>query len=553
MRKIVSIILMIIIILAMVVISFMLTIEVMNAIDGDNVTGVAASGNYAYLSDRNKGLVIIDLSDLDNPVRISRLESNYASGVLIRGNYVYVAQSNGLLIVNVTDPANPVKIGEYVNPGYNYDFTISGNFAYLVGSAGFRIIDISEPTNPVTVGDWILEYGSVTEVAVEGSYAYLKGNSGLRIIDISDPSNPFQVGQYGLDYYIYDLATRGNYTYLATYDRGLVIIDISNSTNPMEIGYFEGRFNSVSVIGSYAYLTGFSEFTIMDISNSTNPVEFGRYHCGSANGFTISKNYAYISGGASGLKILDISDLRNPVSIGVYDDTDIRDYPFETFVVIFILLGGILWLLWRRKYKHKGKSKITENGGILDYVQNLWRKYKHKDESKITGDDDIIGSREVELSVRILKTLQQVKPNIPLQLTRLSQLVDLPITSTENLLLEILSLNPDIGEYSPLEQVFIKHTEIAESTISKMYSPIAMLQTCPHCDNKQSVLIKHCTECKKELSICQICKRGFTDNEVSIKCPHCLNHFHRNHLLEYVKIKGDCPVCKERLQADQLE
>ena len=60
MRKIISIILMIITIFAMIVTSFMITIGVMNAFDGDYVTGVAVSGNYAYLADRYKGLVIIE-------------------------------------------------------------------------------------------------------------------------------------------------------------------------------------------------------------------------------------------------------------------------------------------------------------------------------------------------------------------------------------------------------------------------------------------------------------------------------------------------------------
>lgn len=159
---------------------------------------------------------------------------------------------------------------------------------------------------------------------------------------------------------------------------------------------------------------------------------------------------------------------------------------------------------------------------------------------------------ENRLSVRILKTLQQVRQNVPFQLTRLAQLVESQVDLTERKVIEILSNNPEIGEYLPLEQVFIKHEEITDATISNLSRPTDTLQICTQCGNSQSVLIRQCTECNEELASCQICKRGFAENETMVKCPHCDNPFHKNHLLEYIKIKGECPVCKEDLKIDQI-
>ena len=46
--------------------------------------------------------------------------------------------------------------------------------------------------------------------------------------------------------------------------------------------------------------------------------------------------------------------------------------------------------------------------------------------------------------------------------------------------------------------------------------------------------------------------QGFATDEEILRCNHCDNPFHNNHLQEYVKIKGECPVCKEELKIDQI-
>lgn len=45
-----------------------------------------------------------------------------------------------------------------------------------------------------------------------------------------------------------------------------------------------------------------------------------------------------------------------------------------------------------------------------------------------------------------------------------------------------------------------------------------------------------------ETSICEICK---SDNiyEKKVACPHCGAAFHTPHLLEWVELRGQCPVC----------
>ena len=77
----------------------------------DYAFGVAVVGNYAYVADDDNGLVIVDVSDPENPT----LEGHYdtagnARGVAVNGNHTYVADGgNGLVIVDVTNITNPTK------------------------------------------------------------------------------------------------------------------------------------------------------------------------------------------------------------------------------------------------------------------------------------------------------------------------------------------------------------------------------------------------------------------------------------------------------------
>ncbi|MFW9902862.1 MAG: RING finger protein [Candidatus Thorarchaeota archaeon] len=46
---------------------------------------------------------------------------------------------------------------------------------------------------------------------------------------------------------------------------------------------------------------------------------------------------------------------------------------------------------------------------------------------------------------------------------------------------------------------------------------------------------------------CVICRHPIKTQENSVNCPSCNNFFHRNHLLEWLKVFNQCPICHQRL------
>ncbi len=51
---------------------------------------------------------------------------------------------------------------------------------------------------------------------------------------------------------------------------------------------------------------------------------------------------------------------------------------------------------------------------------------------------------------------------------------------------------------------------------------------------------------------CMLCRKNIRSGEIYVKCPHCQNIAHRSHLMEWVKVKAICPVCRQRLTTDMF-
>lgn len=159
--------------------------------------------------------------------------------------------------------------------------------------------------------------------------------------------------------------------------------------------------------------------------------------------------------------------------------------------------------------------------------------------------------KEVVLIQQILKIISQVRVDIPMTLLRLSELVELEKDKSEKILESILDQQPDLGEYLPLEQVFIKKSEVKEEIFTQS-SFKDSLQKCPQCGDNQSILIRTCTNCGEPLPHCNICKRGFVEKDQNAPCPECYNPFHKIHLMAQIQSSGSCPICKTSLNTSQF-
>ena len=289
--------------------------------------GIALQGSYAYIADRYNGLSIIDITDPKNPgAPVNKNTNGEAVAVAVSGSYVYVADKlEGLAIIYIQD-SYPINPGEpfYVPMTDNvYDVAVDGTHAFTAtGSSGLGIIDISDPQNPGTP-IYVDTSGNALGVYVVGGIAYVAGgSSGLAVIDVSDPTNPGTPVYQDTEDYAANVHVEGSFAYIADVDSGIAAIDITNPDAPGTPFYYSSVdwAANVHATGNYLYVCGHQKLYILDRATPIfpdTPVYINLTDSGRR--IDIFGNYAYVAAREAGLAIIDISDPDTPVYVPMTD------------------------------------------------------------------------------------------------------------------------------------------------------------------------------------------------------------------------------------------
>jgi hypothetical protein len=58
---------------------------------------------------------------------------------------------------------------------------------------------------------------------------------------------------------------------------------------------------------------------------------------------------------------------------------------------------------------------------------------------------------------------------------------------------------------------------------------------------------------ERKPSVCMICKLPLKSTHTINRCPMCQTLFHADHIFEWLKVKGKCPVCLQNLRPGGTE
>jgi len=214
-------------------------------------SNVALTNDYAYVAGIDGELAIVSFADAAN-IRIEGMVdvASDAIDVLVNGGFAYVLTANRLMVVDVSDVVNPVVVKNMPLVGIT-GFDIKGNYLYI--SAGFNlyVLSVTSPGNPVLINTKALEE-SALDVKTGDILAI---NTGVEILAYSLLSavNPQLIGRQAIVATAF--AVKGESVLVAGTASNYPTIDFSDPSSPVLTVPTVGGFSSVdvAVAGEHAF------------------------------------------------------------------------------------------------------------------------------------------------------------------------------------------------------------------------------------------------------------------------------------------------------------
>jgi hypothetical protein len=245
----------------------------------EGISDIYVDQNYFYLTTLYRGVEVLSVESLPLIQSEARFGEGIVREILIVNNIAYLADDfGGVVIVDVSNPQSPIKLGEFNEGGrtrglcYNDDLLFVANY-----ELGLQILDVSDPTQPTKLGTFY-DGGNASSVCVRGDRAYLAdGFDGFEIIDISSPEAPTEIAQGDdiplLSYYS-KIQIIDDKAYLLS-DSGFAIYSISENTGDTlgeALGIYIGSYpTDIIVNNGVAYLTG-GTIVVIDVSDPEDPI-----------------------------------------------------------------------------------------------------------------------------------------------------------------------------------------------------------------------------------------------------------------------------------------
>jgi len=214
-----------------------------------NLNSLVIKGNLMIIRVLEEGLRLYDITDVTNPVELSRINgpiSSYESeNVYIEENIIcsfYEDLDNYIVnfdLYNISDPSNPELLSEnsitYAESTSILAGVLSNGLLIVsIGKGLIRIYDISDPSNPVSLSD-ITDFTDEAKTVFVHEQTLIHGTryGQVRLHDISDPSNPvFLTKIEDHTDQVFALYVEDNILATGSYDNTAKLYDISDPSNP---------------------------------------------------------------------------------------------------------------------------------------------------------------------------------------------------------------------------------------------------------------------------------------------------------------------------------
>lgn len=326
-------------------------VEVRAAIKSDAAKPIQHPGKiyyrngYAFVSEIEKGIHIIDIRNAAQPTRIGFVAIPGAADLAVRGDILYADMYTDLVAIDIRNPAD-IKLKEVVEgvfPHRIYEFGYGDTSRIITdwvrvdtvvkeGDAyGFWGMTKAEfdgrfttMANGTSTGRASLNGvgGSMARFALSGNYLYTVSHSDLKTFDVNTPGATkfLKTTLVGQGWGIETIWPYKNNLFIGA-QAGMFIASLTDPQSPKIVGTFEHARVCDPVVADdkYAYVTlrngtecrGFiNQMDVVDISNLSAPKLVKSYPMTNPHGLGYDGDIMLLCDGRDGLRVLDIGNVQ---------------------------------------------------------------------------------------------------------------------------------------------------------------------------------------------------------------------------------------------------
>ena len=333
---------------------------------------------FLFVVEPHEGVHFIDNSNPSSPINTGFLKLKGVSGVAIKGNHLYANTLIDLVVMDVSDMSNPIQVSRSENafpdalPLTELDYPMGPIDKELGVVTGWKVedvkIEVEDGNQPISawggaemmLSDGTSNYtgggagatgiaGSIAKMTIVNDYLYVMDNHSLKPFNISTPSAPICSEGVSIWREVETLFPYQDKIFMGT-TSGMLIYGTTNPEVPNHISSIDHAMacDPVVVQGDYAYVTirtgttcmgELNQLDVVDISDINNPILQNSFGMTNPHGLGIDGNSLFICDGADGLKMFDAT---NPLDCGnnqVASHSNIQATDIIPFNNVAIVIG----------------------------------------------------------------------------------------------------------------------------------------------------------------------------------------------------------------------
>jgi len=332
---------------------------------------------YLFVNEEFEGVHLIDNSNPENPQNVGFIEIPGNVDIAIKNDILYADSYIDIVAIDISDINNPTEVNRvekilpYTLPPHDNEYRIADIDEekgvvidweitkvrqemeyhyypyYFRAEYDYAMADMTSNAGAKGQGTTFGVGGSMARFGLYDDYLYAVDNANLYILDVKEEANPKDIGKQNVGWDVETMFIYDGHMFFGTRS-GMRVFSLEVATVPTYVSDFwhVTSCDPVVIADGFAYITlrggndcgsTINRLDVLDLSdNYTDNTLIGSYPLHGPYGLGIDDETLFVCDGDAGLKVYDVSDktqiddhmIASFPNINAYDVIPLNDYLF---------------------------------------------------------------------------------------------------------------------------------------------------------------------------------------------------------------------------------